>query len=107
MKRRCVMVLAWVLKRLMEDAGVPPLVEGRGLVDNHIPLWGVVFPGVGLGNSYDEGAELCPECGVHAVSEVEEWRGGFLIRRVGRKCHWCGWREPSGSTSSDGEDGRG
>ena len=46
--------------------------------------------------------ELCPECGVHGVTEAEEWEGQVKKRRVGRECHWCGWRGPCEEAESKG-----
>ena len=51
------------------------------------PEWHLVFRSAGGGFA------LCPSCGVHGVSDWEEWQGQTSFRRLGRKCQWCGWKE--------------
>lgn len=48
-------------------------------------------------HSGPEGAEKCPECSIHGVTEaslISTFKGEPAEKRIGRKCHWCGWRGP-------------
>jgi hypothetical protein len=47
------------------------------------------------------GPGLCPECGVHGVTEafvISTFPGEPDSKCIGRKCLWCGWRGPCEAT---------